>query len=342
MSNNTAALCCQSLHKKFNGTVAVEDVSFSLDQGEILCLLGPSGCGKTTTLRLIAGFEEPHGGTIAIAGRTVASPGVFVRPEHRRVGVVFQEYALFPHMTVEENVGYGIRNRNQRQRRVEELLTLVGLQNMGKRRPHELSGGQQQRVALARALAPGPDLILLDEPFSNLDANLRQQLRWELLEILKNEGKTAVFVTHDQEEALALGDWIAVMDEGRVLQLGTPEEIYQRPVSEKVAALVGEANWIEADVSRSTAYCVLGPLPVDSGLKGKARLMIRPETIEIEPDKQGKSTVVQRQFLGPTQLVALSLGSDVTIKARIPSTQRVEVGSRVQIRLTQTPVVYPA
>lgn len=339
MNTNTTTLRCQALRKEFNGTVAVDNVSFSLKRGDFLCLLGPSGCGKTTTLRLIAGFEKPDEGIISIAGRTVAGGGVFIRPEERKVGVVFQEYALFPHMTVEENIGYGIKNSMQRQQKVEALLKLVGLCGMGERNIHELSGGQQQRVALARALAPEPDLILLDEPFSNLDANLRQQLRWELLDILKKEGRTAVFVTHDREEALALGDWIAVMEGGRILQLGSPEEVYKRPISDKVANLVGEVNWIEAHVHKGKASCILGQVPVSSPVEGKVKLLIRPEQIEIEPHPKGGATVAQKQFLGPTQLVMLTMGPNV-IKVRVPSHKHIAIGSNVKISLTHAPIAY--
>ena len=339
LNTNTTTLRCQALRKEFNGTVAVDNVSFSLKRGDFLCLLGPSGCGKTTTLRLIAGFEKPDEGIISIAGRTVAGQDIFVRPEERKVGVVFQEYALFPHMTVEENIGYGIRNSRQRQQKVKELLKLVGLCGMEKRHIHELSGGQQQRVALARALAPEPDLILLDEPFSNLDANPRQQLRWELLDILKREGRTAVFVTHDQEEALALGDWIAVMEEGRILQFGSPEEVYERPINDKVASLVGEVNWIEAHVNKGRAYCILGQVPVASPVEGKVKLMVRPEQIEIDPHPEGHAFVAQKQFLGPTQLVMLTMGHN-TIKVRVPSHKHIAIGSKVKVNFTRAPMAY--
>ncbi|HIK11078.1 MAG TPA: ABC transporter ATP-binding protein [Oscillatoriaceae cyanobacterium M33_DOE_052] len=227
---------------------AVAEVSLTLEPGEIMALLGPSGCGKTTLLRLMAGFERPDGGTIELAGTTVASAGEWVPPERRRLGMVFQEYALFPHLKVADNVGFGLQrvSKKEAKQRIEEMLSLVGLQGMENRYPHELSGGQRQRVALARALAPAPTLVLLDEPLSNLDLQVRLYLREEIRKILKNTGTTAIFVTHDQEEALAISDRVGVMRHGKIEQLGTPEEIYSEPASRFVAGFVTRANFLPA------------------------------------------------------------------------------------------------
>jgi iron(III) transport system ATP-binding protein len=232
---------------------AVNQVSLSLDQGELVSFLGPSGCGKTTLLRLIAGFERPQSGSIAIAEAIVAGQGKWVPPEKREVGMVFQDYALFPHLNVQKNIAFGLRNlasqRNnlievELQKRIDEVLELVGLSGLANRYPHELSGGQQQRVALARALAPSPRLILLDEPLSNLDVQVRLRLRQELREILKRSHTSAIFVTHDQEEALSIADRVAVMRNGQLEQFGTPEDIYGKPASKFVAEFVTQANFL--------------------------------------------------------------------------------------------------
>ena len=231
----SVALRCTGIAKRFGDTVVVDDLDLMAHTGEIVALLGPSGCGKTTTLRLIAGFEAQDSGTIEIGGRLVAgpSPGRGEPPERRRVGMVFQDYALFPHLSVGKNVAFGLTRDQERNGQVEAALETVGLPDFAGRMPHELSGGQQQRVALARALAPGPDVILLDEPFSNLDAALRASVRAEVRQILSRAKATALLVTHDQEEALSLADRVAVMWDGHVVQSATPETLYHRPVSRK-------------------------------------------------------------------------------------------------------------
>jgi len=219
--------------KRYASETAVEDVSLSVREGELLTLLGPSGCGKTTTLRLMAGLERPSGGTIEVDDRRVAGPDAFVKPEERGIGLVFQEFALFPHLTVAENVGFGLADRpdEERAERVAEMLDLVGLADYADRPPSDLSGGQRQRVALARSLAPEPDVLLLDEPFSNLDVRLRVEMREEVHRILREAGVTAVSVTHDQEEALSISDRVAVMNDGRVEQVGSPEEVFHTPAT---------------------------------------------------------------------------------------------------------------
>ena len=226
-----AEVRCTGIHKSFRQVTAVDGATFSVEEGSVLALLGPSGSGKTTTLRLIAGFESPDAGTVEIAGTVVAGDGRFVPAERRRVGMVFQDYALFPHLSVRGNVAYGLPRGPERDRRVDEVLELVGLTATGERMPNQLSGGQQQRVALARALAPNPSVILLDEPFSNLDPALRGRVRDEVKRILREAGSTAIFVTHDQEEAFALADSVGVMLAGQIVQMGSPEAVYADPAT---------------------------------------------------------------------------------------------------------------
>jgi iron(III) transport system ATP-binding protein len=253
-NSRSVILHLENVTKRFSRhePAAVDQVTLSLAQGEIISFLGPSGCGKTTLLRLIAGFERPQSGVIAIAESVVAGEGKWVPPERRQVGMVFQDYALFPHLSVQQNIAFGLRQlakqkqlvETDRQNRIAQVLELVGLAGLGDRYPHELSGGQQQRVALARALAPAPRLILLDEPLSNLDVQVRLRLRQELREILKSSHTSAIFVTHDQEEAMSIADRVAVMRHGRLEQFGTPEVIYGQPASKFVAEFVTQANFL--------------------------------------------------------------------------------------------------
>jgi ABC-type Fe3+/spermidine/putrescine transport system ATPase subunit len=239
-------ICTHGVTKRFGDVAAVLESELCVERGEFVALLGPSGCGKTTWLRLVAGFERPDAGEIAIEDRPVFGPGVFVPAHARGIGMVFQEYALFPHLSVEQNVGFGVR-RGERRERVPELLRLVGLTQYAHRFPHELSGGQQQRVALARALVMEPKVLLLDEPLGALDLKVRKELQIELKRIQHEVGITFVYVTHDQEEALAMSDRVAVMNAGRVEQLGRPREIYDRPATRFVADFIGETNFIDKD-----------------------------------------------------------------------------------------------
>ncbi len=296
-----------------NQTPAVQAIHLDLHEGDILGLLGPSGCGKTTLLRMIAGFEQPDTGTITLGGREVAGLDYWIPPEQRDVGMVFQDYALFPHLTVAKNIAFGLKNTKKKSslgihRRVAEVLELVGLSGYEKRYPHEISGGQQQRVALARALAPHPALVLLDEPLSNLDVQVRLRLRQELRDILKVAGTTAIFVTHDQEEALSISDWVAVMQNGRLEQFGTPEAIYRQPASRFVAEFVTQANFIPAkrqgDFWETEVGCfAINPYLVDAVTPDwdkldRVELMVRQEDFILKPDDNAAVVIRDRQFLG--------------------------------------------
>ena len=330
------ALRCTGLVKAFGGARAVDGVTLEVEAGAICALLGPSGCGKTTTLRLIGGFERPDAGIVEIGGRVVAGPGTFEPPERRRVGMVFQDYALFPHFDVAGNVAYALGRRASPQR-VAEVLRLVGLERLADRHPHELSGGQQQRVALARALAPTPATILLDEPFSNLDAGLRARVRQETREILLAAGVTAVFVTHDQEEALSLADTVAVMRDGRIAQYGTPEHVYGRPADHWVAAFLGDAVILRGEAGDGMVACELGRFTADPSTQGPVDVMIRPEAITLStmPPPGHRQTheavVTGREFYGHDQLVTVRLESGTELRSRSIAFPAWHPGDRVRL-----------
>jgi iron(III) transport system ATP-binding protein len=313
----TVGLRLRSLRKAFGAVRAVDGVDLELPAAGTCALLGPSGCGKTTTLRLIAGLERPDEGEIVVGGRVMSSADRFVPAEQRRIGMVFQDYALFPHMDVAGNVGYGL-GRKPDPGRIRDALGLVGLVGSQKRPVHELSGGQQQRVALARALAPTPDLVLLDEPFSNLDASLRDRLRQEVSQILRTAGVTALFVTHDQEEAMSIAEMVAVMRDGQVEQAGTPEEVYLRPASRWMAAFLGDIEVLPGDADGGRARCELGTLPAGN-VVGACDVLVRPESVAIGvsgPASAASAEVVTRRFFGHDQLVGLRLGSGQVISSR--------------------------
>ena len=331
-----ASLRLSGLRKSFGRVVAVDGIDLEVEPGATCALLGPSGCGKTTTLRLLAGLETPDEGTIEIGGKVVSTPQRSLPPERRGIGMVFQDYALFPHLNVAANVGYGLGRRPDRAR-VEAMLTGVGLQGIGKRYPHELSGGQQQRVALARALVTEPQAVLLDEPFSNLDAGLREMVRAEAREILSQHGVTSVFVTHDQEEALSIADVVAVVNEGRVEQVGTPEEVYSRPANRWVAGFLGEIEVLPGSAENGTVSCEVGQLPNRAGLQGEVDVLIRPESLAVgivEPaDRRGSqdATVVSRNFYGHDQLLKLRLPSGQIIRVRRLGFPAWHPGDRVRV-----------
>jgi iron(III) transport system ATP-binding protein len=319
-----------------DGAAAVEDLSLTVGHGEILGLLGPSGCGKTTTLRLIAGFETLDAGEIAIGGQVVASArgATMVPPEERSVGVVFQDYALFPHLTIAGNVGFGLDRlpRAARSDRVREVLDLVGLAALGDRYPHELSGGQQQRVAVARALAPAPALILLDEPFSNLDADLRSQMRDEVEKILRATRTTAIFVTHDQEEAFTIADQVGVLNAGRLEQTGSPEAIYHHPATPFVAEFVGAADFLPGIVTSQGIITEIGVFGnTEQREPGeKVRVMIRPDDVTFVPRADGEAVIVRRYFRGSENLYCLALPSGIQVHSSQPSAATFTAGTRVR------------
>jgi iron(III) transport system ATP-binding protein len=322
----------ESVTKRFGDVVAVEDASLCVERGDVVALLGPSGCGKTTLLRLIAGFERPDAGSVEIAGAPAAGSGRWLPPERRPVGMVFQDYALFPHLTVSENVGFGLA-RADRPARVPMLLALVGLCGLGDRYPHELSGGQQQRVALARALAPAPEVVLLDEPWSNVDPHLREALRSEVTGILRPLGVTVLLVTHDREEAFSVADRIALVHEGTVVQEGTPEQLYFAPASRWAAEFVGAGNVLPGRVEDGVVHTRLGSFPANGAATvASVDVLIRPELLELTPDPEGAAEVVCREFRGHDVFYRVMLDG-VELVSHRPSTEAVPLGARVTIRL---------
>jgi iron(III) transport system ATP-binding protein len=313
---------------------AVAGISLEVHPGEIISLLGPSGSGKTTALRLVAGFERPDAGEIWIAGRRVAG-GAWIPPEARGVGMVFQDYALFPHLTVAENVAFGLHCvlASERVPRTTDTLALVGMRAYAQRYPHELSGGQQQRVALARALAPQPFAVLLDEPFSNLDAHLRTQLRDEVRQILKQTGTSAIFVTHDQQEALLLGDRVGVMREGLLEQLDTPERIFHAPRTRFVAGFFGRADFIPATVAADGLSTEVGIIPqhVSLGAGAAVEVMVRPDDVDIAAAADGPGIVHRTLFQGGSVLYCVRLPSGRTVHSLQPHTRSIAAGGRVRV-----------
>jgi iron(III) transport system ATP-binding protein len=336
------ALALSGVTRAFGGERAVEDLSLTVHEGELLTVLGPSGCGKTTTLRLLAGLERPDAGEIRVAGDPVAGPDRFRPPEDRDVGLVFQEFALFPHLTVGENVAFGIDDwsRERRAARVEELLDLVGLADYRSASPEDLSGGQRQRVALARSLAPEPELLLLDEPFSNLDVGLREEVRGEVRSIIKETGVTAVSVTHDQEEALSLGDRVAVMRAGGLEQVGSPERVFAHPESRFVAEFLGQAGFVAGRVEDGVVDTAVGAVHADE-LQGltdayegaPVDVMVRPDDLRatVATDAGGNGRVRSREYVGPAFVYAVELDSGEVVHCRDNHAHALELDSRVRV-----------
>ena len=331
----------------------VRDLSFDLAPGEIACLLGASGCGKTTMLRLIAGFEMPVAGSIRLNGATIANEKSQVPAEQRRIGMVFQDYALFPHLSIADNIGFGLREKSAlaTRRRVDEMLELIGLTEHGARYPHELSGGQQQRVALARALAPQPHLLLLDEPFSNLDVELRERLSLEVREILKSAGMAAILVTHDQNEAFAVADVVGIMREGRIEQWDTPYNLYHRPATRHVADFIGQGVFLPGEVlSRQVVEVELGRLdsevPLDCAsscadcLRGcRLDVLLRPDDVIHDDASEVKAEVITKAFRGAEFLYTLRLASGAQVLSLVPSHHNHAIGEKIGIRLDVDHVV---
>jgi iron(III) transport system ATP-binding protein len=321
--------------------VVLSDFSLSLAQGEIACLLGPSGCGKTTALRAIAGFHPLQSGRICLMQDEVGRAGYQLAPEHRNIGMVFQDYALFPHLSVAENIGFGLYRRSTREReqRVVQMLELVGMKELAHSAPHQLSGGQQQRVALARALAPQPSLLLMDEPFSNLDVTLRERLAIEVRDLLKQTGTTAVIVTHDQQEAFAVADRIAVLAEGRLQQWGTPMQLYHRPENRFVARFIGEGMMLRGRVGDAgqvqTELGVFKPdtLPDGVGTGGEVDLLVRPDDIQHDDASPLQARVLAKAFRGATFLYTLALPTGQQLLSLVPSHHDHAIGEAIGIRL---------
>jgi iron(III) transport system ATP-binding protein len=331
-------LSVRALAKAFGDTPVLRGVDLDVERGTFAAVLGPSGCGKTTLLRIIAGFERPDSGTVEIDDRPVAGPGVHVPPERRRVGIVPQEGALFPHLSVADNVGFGLSRSERRSgRRVDEVLAMVGLPGTGRAMPHELSGGQQQRVAVARALAPQPSLVLLDEPFSALDAGLRAGLRADIRAALKASAATAVLVTHDQQEALSVSDLVAVVRDGRIVQAAPPTEVYGAPADIGVAMFVGETVVVDGELGGDGVQCVFGRLPIRSGPmrreRGRVQVVVRPEQLVVGPatDAPARADVLEEIFLGHDTLARLRLPGGTVISARSLGRMPASVGDVVGV-----------
>ena len=342
MSDPTPAptLSLRDIECRYDGRSAVRGLSFHVNVGDIVCLLGPSGCGKTTVLRAIAGFHNLDAGEIRIKGQIVSRPGATLPPERRSLGMVFQDHALFPHLTVAGNVAFGLRRQGhaEKQQIVTETLKLVGLAELAERFPHELSGGQQQRVALARALAPRPDLILMDEPFSSLDVEMRERLSAEVRDILKKRGTTAVLVTHDQHEAFALGDLVGVMCDGRLLQWDTPYNLYHEPGCRFVADFIGQGVFLPGtllapDTVETEAGIYKGNRAYNWPKGTRVEVLLRPDDIVPDPDSRLQAVIVQRAFKGAEILYTLQLPSGGRVLSLFPSHADHAPGERVGIRV---------
>lgn len=327
--------------KSFGNTRVLDGLDLVVPAGSLVALLGPSGCGKTTLLRTIAGLDRPQDGRIEIGDRTVVDgQKVFVAPEKRRVGMVFQDWALFPHLTVAQNVAFGLARSERRSQHVLDVLRLVDLDAYADRMPSTLSGGQQQRVALARALANRPSVILLDEPFSNLDATLRAQIRLDVQSVLKSLGVTALFVTHDQEEAFSIGESVAVMFDGRVDHQGRPADIYEAPATKRVAAFLGDGNFLPGIASDREAETMLGRVPLIRPADGRVEVLLRAEEIVVaEPTDDGHAVVQDVVFYGHDAVYVLRTDDGVMLRSRVLAAPRFRPGDRVDLSYSARPTV---
>jgi len=335
---DAAVLRLDGVSKSYGRVTAVHDFDLTVRAGEILALVGPSGCGKSTTLRLVAGLERPDSGAIRIGDESVASDRDWLPAERRRVGLVFQDHALFPHLSVAANVAFGLDKWRARRRRerVNTVLEMVGLERLSTRYPHELSGGEQQRVALARALAPEPAVVLLDEPFSNLDRKLRSQVRADTMGVLRETGTTAILVTHDQEEALAVGDRVLVMRDGGTEQLDSPDRVFHTPVNRFVATFMGEADFLPARRSRQGLDCEVGPLSpaADVAAGDEVEVMVRPHDVVLTPDASGPGFITRAEFQGAFILYTTQLPSGRTVRSLQPHTVTLPIGTGVKVGMT--------
>jgi len=345
--NHQPLLQLRNLACGYGEQSVVQNLNLHLNRGDIGCLLGPSGCGKTTTLRAIAGFEAAHDGEIQLGDTVLSRAGFTLAPEKRRIGMVFQDYALFPHLTVADNVAFGISKHPDAKRIVGELLELVNLSQLGKRYPHELSGGQQQRVALARALAPEPELLLLDEPFSNLDVDLRRRLSREVRDILKSRGTSAILVTHDQEEAFAVSDHVGVFKDGRLEQWDTPFNLYHEPLTPFVASFIGQGYFIRGQlIDPETVQTELGVIRGNRAYNWPAGssvdVLLRPDDIVYAPQSPLKALIVGKTFLGASTLYRLQLPTGNQLEGIFASHADYPMGQEVGIAIAADHlVVFP-
>jgi iron(III) transport system ATP-binding protein len=336
----------KNIHCKYQNETVVRDLSLHVNQGSLVCLLGPSGCGKTTVMRAIAGFEPVYNGEIRMGGRLLSKPSYSEAPEKRRLGMVFQDYALFPHMDVYHNVIFGIRHQpaEEKRRTCGRMLELVGMQGFENRFPHELSGGQQQRIALARALAAKPEMLLMDEPFSSLDPDIRENLSVEVRQILKHEGITGILVTHHQDEAFAMGDQVGVMKQGCIHQWDTPFNLYHEPVDHFVADFIGQGVFLEGTMlAPDTIETELGVIKGDRAYKwpsgSKVEILLRPDDVVSDPESPMSGTVVQKAFKGADILYTLRLSTGSRILSLFPSHQNHDIGETVHFQINMPHVV---
>ena len=340
-NGNTSSIKIEDAYFNFGAVSVLRGVSLNVEAGQSIALLGPSGCGKTTLLRSIAGLEKLDTGVITIDGNAVTSPDCFVPAEKRRVGMVFQDGALFPHLTVAENVRFGLSNSFDRDNRVKDVLEMVGLTAMANRAPDNLSGGERQRVALARALAPEPSVLLLDEPFASLDASMRVQLRTEVRQLLQDLNITSLFVTHDQGEAFVLGDEIAVMNEGRILQIDVPSTIYEQPIDPWVAQFVGEANMVSGSTDNQSVITSLGSVPLsdqlDCAAGSSVDVLLRPECLEIQSG--GNWLVSSVEFYGHDSMYQLKGEEEKTLQVRSFTNPIYQTGDYVSVRYVGPPTM---
>jgi iron(III) transport system ATP-binding protein len=341
-SSESPALELSGVSKSFGRTRALIDVDLTVADGELLAVVGPSGCGKSTLLRVVAGLNAADSGRVVIGGALVDDGSKRADPEHRDVGLVFQEHALFPHLTVDGNLTFGLRSlsRAERARRRDHWLRMIGLEGRGERYPHELSGGERQRVALARALAPHPRLMLLDEPFASLDPNLRAQIRADVMALLHETGTAAVFVTHDQVEALAIGDRVAVMRAGRIEQVASPEVVFHRPGSRFVAGFMGAAHFLELDPA--TGATEIGPATTYEPAPAGSMIVVRPSDVLVHlsgaaPSFAVEAKVVAAEFHGPTRTFTLQLPSGAIVDSVQPHAVGIALGDSVMVSLTGGP-----
>jgi len=343
-------LAVTGLYKAFGAHPVLTGVNLEVPAGSLTAILGPSGSGKTTLLRLMAGFERADAGTITIGDTLVDAPAVYVAPERRRIGYVPQEGSLFPHLTVEANVGFGLAARERRGGKAVSMLEAVGLGGLGRRYPHQLSGGQQQRVALARALAIEPAVVLLDEPFASLDAHLRASVRADVQEIFRRAGTTAVLVTHDQDEALSTADRVAALRDGKIAQYAAPEELYSRPADADLARFIGEANLVEGVLNAGVVKTFLGRLPIEANQTasvraGQVTVLIRPEQIELEPSEGGvPGRVTAYGYHGHDAVIHVQPEHDTAgqpVIARISGGRHLPVGTPVTLRVRGPVLAWP-